>query len=235
MSPMPLRRSTASATTSIPRTFADPSEGVRRVVSTFTSVVLPAPFGPKIDRNAPSGRSNVTLSSALRTPKARVRSRTSSACDTRAASSIGALGRLLLLRPRFEGRAEDDHDEACPHPRLHREELDGQIGLLLFVDAGERHEHVPERLMHDRDVHGALVVLAQLLGQGELRLERVDLPARLVHVDLQRVHRVALCPALRDVLLRLVEPGVAELVALGFVARADLLRMTGLISAHEHR
>ena len=56
-----------------------PFEGVVSVESTFSSVVLPAPFGPKIERKAPRGSSKLTLSSALRAPKVRVSSRTSSA------------------------------------------------------------------------------------------------------------------------------------------------------------
>src|SRR3954466_804395 len=52
-----------------PRKRTSPAVGRSRPVTTFTSVVLPAPFGPTIETNSPSLTWKETLSSALNTPK----------------------------------------------------------------------------------------------------------------------------------------------------------------------
>src|SRR4051812_209065 len=52
-----------------PRKRTSPAVGCSRPVTTLTSVVLPAPFGPTIETNSPSLTWNETLLSALNTPK----------------------------------------------------------------------------------------------------------------------------------------------------------------------
>src|ERR1700704_4035007 len=52
-----------------PRKRTSPAVGRSRPVTTFTSVVLPAPFGPTIETNSPSLTWKETLLSALNTPK----------------------------------------------------------------------------------------------------------------------------------------------------------------------
>src|SRR4051812_29502487 len=52
-----------------PRKRTSPALGRNRPVTTLTSVVLPAPFGPTIETNSPSLTWKETLSSALNTPK----------------------------------------------------------------------------------------------------------------------------------------------------------------------
>src|SRR3979490_2145821 len=52
-----------------PRTRTSPPVGRSSPVTTLTSVVLPAPFGPTIETNSPSLTWNETLLSALNKPK----------------------------------------------------------------------------------------------------------------------------------------------------------------------
>src|SRR4030081_3937481 len=52
-----------------PRKRTSPAVGRSRPVTTLTSVVLPAPFGPTIETNSPSLTWKETLFSALNTPK----------------------------------------------------------------------------------------------------------------------------------------------------------------------
>src|ERR1700710_739562 len=52
-----------------PRKRTSPAVGRSRPVTTLTSVVLPAPFGPTMETNSPSLTWNETLLSALNTPK----------------------------------------------------------------------------------------------------------------------------------------------------------------------
>src|SRR5258708_29387650 len=52
-----------------PRKRTSPAVGRSRPVTTLTSVVLPAPFGPTIETNSPSLTWKETLLSALNTPK----------------------------------------------------------------------------------------------------------------------------------------------------------------------
>src|SRR3984893_10214778 len=52
-----------------PRKRTSPAVGRSRPVTTLTSVVLPAPFGPTIETNSPSLTRNEILLSALNTPK----------------------------------------------------------------------------------------------------------------------------------------------------------------------
>ena len=49
------RTRSGCAMTSIPSITAEPESGVTRVVSTFTAVVLPAPFGPRSAVTVPCG------------------------------------------------------------------------------------------------------------------------------------------------------------------------------------
>ena len=58
--PMPAMSSPLKRTT--------PAVGLSRPVSTFTSVVLPAPFGPTIDTSSPSAIDSDTSSSATKSP-----------------------------------------------------------------------------------------------------------------------------------------------------------------------
>src|SRR3979409_1900507 len=52
-----------------PRKRTSPAVGRSRPVTTLTSVVLPAPFGPTIETNSPSLTWKETLLSALNAPK----------------------------------------------------------------------------------------------------------------------------------------------------------------------
>ena len=51
-----------------PLNFTTPAVGLRSPVSTFTSVVLPAPLGPTMDTSSPSLIESDTLSSATKSP-----------------------------------------------------------------------------------------------------------------------------------------------------------------------
>src|SRR5579859_7188205 len=53
-----------------PRKRTSPAVGRNRPVTTLTSVVLPAPFGPTIETNSPSWTPKEMSSSALNTPNA---------------------------------------------------------------------------------------------------------------------------------------------------------------------
>src|SRR4051794_35191298 len=52
-----------------PKKRTSPTVGRSKPVTTLTSVVLPAPFGPTIETNSPSLTWNETSLSALNTPK----------------------------------------------------------------------------------------------------------------------------------------------------------------------
>src|SRR5713226_212286 len=54
---------------SLPRKRTSPAVGRNRPVTTLTSVVLPAPFGPTTETNSPSSIWKETLLSALKAPK----------------------------------------------------------------------------------------------------------------------------------------------------------------------
>src|SRR3954452_8882003 len=68
---MPRRASSTGPTPaiSLPRNRTSPILGASSPVTTLTSVVLPAPFGPTIETNSPSLTRNETLLSALNAPK----------------------------------------------------------------------------------------------------------------------------------------------------------------------
>src|ERR1700709_2699462 len=68
---MPSLASSTGPTPAIsrPKKRTSPAVGRSRPVTTLTSVVLPAPFGPTIETNSPSLTWKETLSSALNTPK----------------------------------------------------------------------------------------------------------------------------------------------------------------------
>src|SRR4051812_24923584 len=96
--------SAACSTTSRPATVALPESGLRRVVSTRTAVVLPAPFGPSSPSTLPGATSRSTPSSARTSPKLLTRP---------VAVMAGALMRpptlargAALHRGRVGGRAE---------------------------------------------------------------------------------------------------------------------------------
>src|SRR5450759_1629087 len=145
MRPIFVRSSTASETTSHPATRAVPFDGAISVVRTLTSVVFPAPFGPKIDRNAPFGSSKLTPSSALRTPKLRTRSRMSSASG---AASSAMLGRdRLALRPHSDRRAREYEHEPDPAEADERVDLGAQLHRAVLVHTLEHDEHVAQRLV----------------------------------------------------------------------------------------
>ena len=67
-SPMIDRIAFASRVTSSPATLARPASGKRSVVSTRTSVVFPAPFGPSSASTRPASADTLTLSRARVTP-----------------------------------------------------------------------------------------------------------------------------------------------------------------------
>src|SRR2546423_14363144 len=60
-----------------PEIRAFPEVGLSRPANTRSSVVFPAPLGPKTARHSPGARENVTPASAWRAPKTRVSSATS--------------------------------------------------------------------------------------------------------------------------------------------------------------
>jgi hypothetical protein len=61
---MACRTRSGSRTTSWPATAARPSSGSVSVVSTFTVVDFPAPFGPRSPKTVPASTENPTPSSA---------------------------------------------------------------------------------------------------------------------------------------------------------------------------
>ncbi len=67
--PMTERTAVGRSTTSRPATRAVPASGRINVASTFTSVVLPAPFGPRSPSTLAAGTSRSTPSSARVVPK----------------------------------------------------------------------------------------------------------------------------------------------------------------------
>src|SRR4051794_37253076 len=68
---IPSRASSTGPTPAIsrPRKRTSPAVGLNKPVTTLTSVVFPAPFGPTIETNSPSLTWNETLFSALNRPK----------------------------------------------------------------------------------------------------------------------------------------------------------------------
>ena len=65
--PIIRRMRSGSRPTSMPSMVAVPDSGRMRVVSTFTAVDLPAPFGPSRPRTVPVGTARLSPSSAFTT------------------------------------------------------------------------------------------------------------------------------------------------------------------------
>ncbi len=67
---MPMSRLAGGrAVISSPPTFTDPPSGVSKPATTFSSVVLPEPLGPRIVRSSPCATCSETRSSATTSPK----------------------------------------------------------------------------------------------------------------------------------------------------------------------
>src|SRR5688572_4389613 len=112
-----------SRKTSQPATRASPEVGASSPVSILMVVVLPAPFGPRKPNTSPRRTAKLTWSTATKSPKVRVRSRTtmgSSTCDRLLrlplphALDEDVLQRRLLVAPL------EDADTSARQRRLQR-------------------------------------------------------------------------------------------------------------------
>src|SRR3954447_11047453 len=119
-SPSRARARDGRVVTSSPNSSTRPAEGARSPAITLKSVVLPAPFGPRIARRSPGSTSSVTSRTAWRPPNRRPTPRrrsVGSACSAGAASVKRLLDRLLR-----DHAVLDDADLALPR----------QLGLHAF-------------------------------------------------------------------------------------------------------
>src|SRR3954470_3975417 len=128
--PIRLRTSAPSSTTSRSATRALPDVGGRSVHSIRTAVVLPAPLGPRTPNTTPGSMVRSSERTASMPPlKLRVRARASMAlAESIAARTLATL--RLLHRPAVAvGVAEED--EPAPVEVLHIADLDTAPGQLL--------------------------------------------------------------------------------------------------------
>src|SRR5262245_17365804 len=144
---------------------------------TLKSVVLPAPFGPRMPRRSPGATSSVTSLTAWRPPKRRPTPRRRRIGRASFASSCASVKRLLDELVRHDS-VLDDLDLALP----------GRLRLLAcrLRAAGRRallREEAAERLGHVRDeAHdrgGQLAVCALLDLQRPLVLDRLPVAVEL--------------------------------------------------------
>ncbi len=70
VTPMTVRTALGSVATSCPATRTVPPSALINVVSTFTVVVLPAPFGPSREKTVPAGTSRSMPSRTILSPYA---------------------------------------------------------------------------------------------------------------------------------------------------------------------
>src|SRR5690606_4539032 len=135
MYPTRARISQRSATTSRPRTRADPASGRRSVVSKRKSVVLPAPSGPMTPKISPLSTAKETPSRATVSPKLFARASTSTAACADVAGkpdedeagvarfiarSFRAPPRWGLDVPRFPGRRRAGDGDGAGEVASHR-------------------------------------------------------------------------------------------------------------------
>src|SRR5437763_12490438 len=106
---MPHRASSTGPTPAIsrPRKRTSPADGRSSPVTTFTSVVLPAPFGPTMETNSPSLTRNETLLSALNTPNSLVTLMVSNS-GTASAARAGCISSppIAPARERLDGAGQ---------------------------------------------------------------------------------------------------------------------------------
>src|SRR4051812_1423017 len=99
---------------SSPRKRMFPALGARSPESRFSSVVLPAPFGPMTACTAPGGKARLTESTAVRPPKRRLSASVSSIGVTAATASlivVPSLGRGWAAAEAGQAIGEQQHDE----------------------------------------------------------------------------------------------------------------------------
>src|SRR5947207_805145 len=114
-SPSRARARDGRAVTSSPNSSTRPAEGAKSPQITLKSVVLPAPFGPRIARRSPGTISRSTSRTAWRPPNRRPtprKRRVGSACST-----AGASVKRLLDGGVRDHAVLDDADLALPRRR----------------------------------------------------------------------------------------------------------------------
>src|SRR3712207_2824698 len=119
---MAARTASASRTTSSPTTSARPSSARSSVVRIRTTVVLPAPLGPRSPRTEPSSTVRSTPPRAVVAPK-----RLTSPSTTIASLMTGTLDARTDSSDRFSGSPRDDGPGRTPGPAAgaHREPASG--------------------------------------------------------------------------------------------------------------
>src|SRR5262245_45369375 len=174
---MPMSRlAGGSAVMSSPSTRTRPASGFSKPATTFRSVVLPEPLGPRMVRSSPGAMSSETPSSARTSPKRRVRPSTVSLPAL--SSPVWAANASSLLQhpgvPQFLRLVAVLGVPGIVDPELLVEILRRQIGLHLGVDEVQRveiepgiaelggidrlllgHRHLGQHLLRPVDVLGA--------------------------------------------------------------------------------
>ena len=97
MNPTRLRVVMSCASTGLPKIHASPSEAGSRPVSIFIVVVLPQPFEPRKPKISPLAMSKLTLLTATKSPKRRVRLRARMAGSASVGKGLAAGGILAGL------------------------------------------------------------------------------------------------------------------------------------------
>src|SRR5947209_6722716 len=170
------RTSDGARTTSNPATRAEPSVGGSNVVSIFTSVLLPAPFGPINPKIVPGSTTSVRWSTATMRPNRRVRRRVSSESVLASFSSNGDTpSRSRAPRPYGRCRSRSLPAGSCrvehrPHAHCERRrepQCAGRVDLSQAsaegrADAEMNTINAPPDLTRARE----RMVAAQLAGRG---------------------------------------------------------------------
>src|SRR5436190_18349586 len=190
-SPSRARARDGRAVTSSPNSSTRPAEGARSPAITLKSVVLPAPFGPRIARRSPGSTSSVTSRTAWRPPNRRPTPRrrsVGSACSAGAASVKRLLDRLVR-----DHAVLDDPDLALPRQlgldtlRLRAagrraRALEKAVERLVDVrhEADDIRSHCPVRALDELErvlILDALAVAVQMKHPAVRHLERgLDAP-----------------------------------------------------------
>src|SRR4051794_30702405 len=134
-SPMTLRTRPGCASTSIPATVAVPASGSRRVVSTRTTVVLPAPFGPSNPTTVPSGTRRSTPSRARTSWPRPLNTLTSPSAAI--ASAIESAFRGCCSQAREQALSVLDADPSGSQVSEHPLRVDG-TGVAFEAEPGEQ-------------------------------------------------------------------------------------------------
>src|SRR5688572_16720593 len=134
---MPMsRRAGGRAVISTPSIFTDPASGFSKPATTFSSVVLPEPLGPRMVKSSPRATCNDTPSSAATSPNRLAAPSIRSSADP--STPPDATPRLGLLQhpgvPQFLRLGTVVGVPRVADPELLVEILGRQVGLHLGID-----------------------------------------------------------------------------------------------------